>query len=89
MSNLYFPRIGLPILLQTDPWEYINHSQTHECRKWERGCAVSFLGIHISDFRYSVLCEWSRERKKVGVPEHGGRPSVGRGDEQHMNPTWQ
>jgi hypothetical protein len=25
----------------------------HECRNWERGRAVSFLGIHKSDFRYS------------------------------------
>jgi len=29
-------------------------SQTHDCRNWERGRAVSFLGIHKSDFRYSV-----------------------------------
>jgi hypothetical protein len=26
----------------------------HECRNWERGRAVSFLGIHKLDFRYSV-----------------------------------
>ncbi len=55
---LYIPRIGLHILLQpnrqTNPWEYINHSQIHECRNWEGGRAVSFLGIHKSDFRYSV-----------------------------------
>ncbi len=35
-------------------WEYINHSQEHECRNWERCWVVSFLGIHKSDFRYSV-----------------------------------
>jgi hypothetical protein len=33
---IYIPMIsGLPVLLQenmwTDPWEYINRSQTHEC----------------------------------------------------------
>ncbi len=33
-------------------WEYINRSQIHECSNWE--CADSFLGIHKSDFRYSV-----------------------------------
>jgi hypothetical protein len=58
-SIYYIPRIGLPVLLQpnrqTDPGDTnINRSQTHECRNWERGCAVSFLGIHKSDFRYSV-----------------------------------
>ncbi len=35
-------------------WEYINRTQIHECRNWEQGPAVSFLGIHESDFRYSV-----------------------------------
>ncbi len=30
-----------------------------ECRNWERGLAVSFLGIHRSDFRYNVLWECS------------------------------
>jgi hypothetical protein len=51
VSDLYIPRICLTILLQpnrqTDPGTTvysINRSQTHECRNWERGCAVSFLG---------------------------------------------
>ncbi len=43
-------QIGLPI------WKYINRSQKHECRNWERGRAVLFLGIHKSDFRYSAEC---------------------------------
>ncbi len=30
-------------------WEYI-----HECRNWERGHEVSFLGIYVSNFRYNV-----------------------------------
>ncbi len=34
--------------------EYINHSQTREWRNWEWGCSVSLIGIHKSDFRYSV-----------------------------------
>ncbi len=29
-------------------------AQIHECRNWERGRAVSFLGLLKSDFRYSV-----------------------------------
>ncbi len=33
---------------------YINHSQTYQCRNWERGRAVSFLLVHQSDFRYSA-----------------------------------
>jgi hypothetical protein len=28
-------------------WEYINPSQIHECRNWEGGLAVSFLGIFV------------------------------------------
>ena len=82
MSNLYIPKIGLPILLQTDPWEYINHSPIHECRNWERGRGIFISGNTYIGF--SVQCTL-----RVGVPEHGGRPSVGRGDEQHVNPTWQ
>jgi hypothetical protein len=27
-------------------WEEINRSQTHECRNWERGRAISFLEVH-------------------------------------------
>jgi hypothetical protein len=26
------------------------------CRSWERNTAVSFLGVFVSNFRYSVLC---------------------------------
>ncbi len=55
MSDKYIPRIGLPILLQPnrqiDPG---NRSQIHECRNWEQGLAVSFLGMQKSDFGYSA-----------------------------------
>jgi hypothetical protein len=60
VSDLYIPMISLPILLQpnrqTDPgsWESLNRSQIHECRNWERGREVLFLGIHKSDFRCSA-----------------------------------
>ncbi len=45
VSDLYIPRIGLPILM---------HLQIHECRNWKWRRTVSFLEIHKSDFRYSV-----------------------------------
>jgi hypothetical protein len=59
-ERLYIPTIGQPILLLQDRRNdrkniYINRSQIHECRNWKRGCAVSFLGIMVSDFRYSVF----------------------------------
>jgi hypothetical protein len=39
-SDLFILTIDLPILLQeicmwTDPWEYMNRSQTHECGNWD------------------------------------------------------
>ncbi len=30
----------------------------HECGNWKRGRAVSFLGIFVSNFRYSVFAVW-------------------------------
>ncbi len=35
-------------------WEYINHSQTHECGNWDLGQAISRKGIHKWDFPCSV-----------------------------------
>ncbi len=35
-------------------WEYINRSQKYECGSWDWGRAVSFLGVHKSDFLCSV-----------------------------------
>jgi hypothetical protein len=51
VSDLYIPRNVLPILLQQNMWidpgnMYINRAQIQECGYWERGHAVSFLGIH-------------------------------------------
>ncbi len=34
-------------------WEYINRSQTHEYGNWDWGRAIPFLGIFVSNFRYS------------------------------------
>ncbi len=58
VSYLYIPRIGLPFFcsqLGRLIREYINRSQKHECRNWEWGRAVSFLGTHKSDIRYRAL----------------------------------
>ncbi len=58
LRDLYISRIGLLILLQPNmldrSWEYINHSQTYECRNWDRGRTIPFLGIHKLDFWYRV-----------------------------------
>ncbi len=53
VRDLYIPRIDPHIFLQTDRlWEYINRSQTHECRNWDWGRAILFLGIFVLNFRY-------------------------------------
>jgi hypothetical protein len=36
-------------------WEYINRSHTRECGNWDWGHAVSFLGTHKWDFRWSAV----------------------------------
>jgi hypothetical protein len=33
----------------------IKRSQIHECRNWERGRTVSFLGVIVSTFRYNAF----------------------------------
>jgi hypothetical protein len=40
-------------------WEYINRTQKHECKKWDYGRAVPFLGIYVSNFRYSIFAFFS------------------------------
>jgi hypothetical protein len=66
VSDLYIPRISLPIWLeqnrQTDPGNIKNCSQIHECGNWETenynsvlkimNLDVSFLGIHKSGTRH-------------------------------------
>jgi hypothetical protein len=54
VSNWYIPRIGLPQQNRQTDTRNINRAHIHECRNWEWGSTVSFLGIHKSDFRYSV-----------------------------------
>ncbi len=35
-------------------WDYINHSQTHECGNWDWGRAIPRKGIHKGDFLCSA-----------------------------------
>ncbi len=54
-------------------WEYINHSQTHECENWEWGRAIPRKGIHKWDFPCSVVRMVSGEclDKPAGWVERG------------------
>jgi hypothetical protein len=45
VCDLYIPTIGPPI-------------QKHECRNWDCGRAVAFLGIYVSNVRYSIFAVW-------------------------------
>ncbi len=55
VSDLHIPKDSPPKEERSS--EYINRSQIHihEWRNWEWGCPVSFLGISVSNFRYSVF----------------------------------
>jgi hypothetical protein len=58
VNDLYIPRIGPHISSsrKADPsWEYIIHSQTHECGNWDWSPDISFLGIFFSNFRHFVF----------------------------------
>jgi hypothetical protein len=67
-------------------WEYLNRSQIHECRTWEQGHAVSFLGMHKSNLWYSVdyfslINGWvDSAEEEVGLP---GQPAEGEGHHNH------
>jgi hypothetical protein len=56
-SSFFCSNIRGPIV------EYINCSQKRECGNWKIGRAVSFLGIFVSNIRYSVfaVCTWRNE----------------------------
>ncbi len=65
VSDLYIPRIGLPILMQPNRrirsiLGIINRAQIHDCRNWERGRAVPFLGIQENqDSKEYLFCSQS------------------------------
>ncbi len=57
VSDLCIPTFGLRIFccccrkIGGPSWEYIKSlTQIHECGNWDKGHAVSFLGVHKSDF---------------------------------------
>ncbi len=55
------------IYIFRDQWrKYINRWQISECRNWEWGRSVSFLGWHVSNFRYSALAfiSWHTHRAR-------------------------
>ncbi len=57
VSDLYIPTIDMPVCCRKyvdRSWEYINHSQTHECGNWDWGRAIPRKGIHKWDFRCSA-----------------------------------
>ncbi len=57
VSDSYIPMIDLFILLRKYVdgfWEYINRSQTHECRNWDSGRTIPRKGILKWDFLCSV-----------------------------------
>jgi hypothetical protein len=77
VSVSYSP-ICTPILLQKNGWTdrgNISIAQDTECGNWERGRAISFLGIHKSDLVCSVVqhhqpngcCSVIRELNKYEV----------------------
>jgi len=51
---IFLGSVCMSILLQPKyvdwSWEYINRSQTPECRNWDRGRTIPFLGIYKLDF---------------------------------------
>ncbi len=70
VSDLYIPTFGPPILLQQNRQTnqkniYINRSEKHECRNWDCGRAVPFLGILVSNFRYSIFAGYEPDIQRV------------------------
>ncbi len=54
VSDLYIPRIGHSAAEQADrSWKYINRSQTHECRNWDCGRSIPFMGIQ---YLFRIFC---------------------------------
>ncbi len=68
-SLMKYRKIEIPN--KTKLWENINPSQIYECKNWELGRTVSFLGINFWNFCYSVSSflptsfEWKRSSRVV------------------------
>ncbi len=59
VSELYIPTMELPFLLEEiqyvdGSWDFINRSQTHECRNWGWGHAIPRKGIYKRNFLCSA-----------------------------------
>ncbi len=85
LSAISIPRIGLPILLQPN-------RQRNECKNWERGFAVSFLGNINRIFdavqgpartRRAPVCSW-QTGSDGQTPWLNGRPSA----TYHISDHW-
>jgi hypothetical protein len=73
VSDLYIPKIDLPILLQEICGPilgiYKSLTETHECGNWDCCRAIPKEGIHKWDFRCSAYRkEIVREKRKVSSP---------------------
>ncbi len=52
--STYFPAVEYA----DRSWKYINRTPKHKCRNWDCGRAVPFLGIYVSNFKYSIFAVW-------------------------------
>jgi hypothetical protein len=78
VSDLYIPTIGLQMqfskICGPIVGTYKSFTDTvHECRSWERGHTVSFLGIFVSNFRYSFIYTISFSIHERGRMNHQSR----------------
>ncbi len=92
VKDLYISRIGTSILLHAKyvdrSWEYINRSQTHECKNWDMRprnsysgntsigfsveCSSWTLTSHSSDYKYNKG-RWQLSSLPVGLYSHQHR----------------
>ncbi len=74
VSDLYVPRIGLPIWLQQNRqiWEYINRSQIHECGNWETA-HYNFFGYNEAVQFHFWECK-NRNQTRISMDSH--RPYI-------------
>jgi hypothetical protein len=62
VSDSYIPRIGPHIscsrIARSIVGIYKSITKTQECGNWDRGHAITFLGICVFDFRYWFFAVW-------------------------------
>ncbi len=80
VSDLYIPTIGHLFSCIRISWPiveilYIKRSQKLECRNWDCGGAVPFLGIFVSNFRYLCLCSGGLEKDGLVAQDRVRRTS--------------